>query len=141
MKKNMITATLLLLCASQFVIADTRAEIVLVVNKANTQKLSDEQMTEIFLGKSKSFPNGSKAVAVMVDFKADGLDAFLSSRFGKSISQYRSYWSRLMFSGEGVPPQTYNSGKDVVDLVGRNPDLIGITDSSFVNDSVRVITR
>lgn len=141
MKKQMIATTLLLLTSYTFTIADTRAEIVLVVNKANTQKLSDEQLTEIYLGKSKAFPNGSKAVPIMVDFKVDGLDAFLNSRFGKSISQYRSYWSRLMFSGEGVPPQTYNNGKDIVDLVGRNPDLIGITDSSFVNDSVRVVTR
>lgn len=141
MKKKMIATTLLSLASYLFAMSDTHAEIVLVVNKANTQKLSDEQVTEIFLGKSKSFPSGAKAVPVMVDFKVDGLDAFLTSRFGKSISQYRSYWSRLMFSGEGVPPQTYNSGKDIVDLVGRNPDLIGITDSSFVNDSVRVVTR
>lgn len=141
MKKQMIATTLLLLASHTFAITNSHAEIVLVVNKANTQKLSDEQVTEIFLGKSKAFPSGAKAVPVMVDFKVDGLDAFLSSRFGKSISQYRSYWSRLMFSGEGVPPQTYSNGKDIVDLVGRNPDLIGITDSSFVNDSVRVIVR
>lgn len=141
MKKQMIATTLLLLTSYTFAIADTRAEVVLVVNKANTQKLSDEQLTEIYLGKSKAFPNGSKAIPIMVDFKVDGLDAFLSSRFGKSISQYRSYWSRLMFSGEGVPPQTYSNGKDIVDLVGRNPDLIGITDSAFVNDSVRVVVR
>ncbi|MBI3713495.1 MAG: phosphate ABC transporter substrate-binding protein [Burkholderiales bacterium] len=141
MKKQMIATTLLLVASYTLTIADAQAEIVLVVNKANTQKLSDEQVTEIFLGKSKAFPNGAKAVPVMVDFKVDGLDAFLSARFGKSISQYRSYWSRLMFSGEGVPPQTYGSAKDVIDLVGRNPDLIGIADSSMVNDSVRVLMR
>lgn len=141
MKKSILVTGLLVLAWGTTVFNPAQAEVVFIVNKANTQKLSDEQLSEIFLGKSKSFPGGGKAVPVMIDFKAEGLDAFLSARFGKTISQYRSYWSRLMFSGDGVPPQTYGAAKDVVDLVSRNPDLVGITDSSAVNDSVRVLSK
>lgn len=141
MKKSILVTGLLVLAWGTTVFNSAQAEVVFIVNKANTQKLSDEQLSEIFLGKSKSFPSGGKAVPVMIDFKAEGLDAFLSARFGKTISQYRSYWSRLMFSGDGVPPQTYGTAKDVVDLVSRNPDLVGITDSSAVNDSVRVLSK
>lgn len=132
---NKLIMTILALsfsCAAQ-------AELVLITNPSNTETIDASAMSSIFLGKTKSLPSGRKVVAVMVDYEEPELDAFLLKNLGKSTSQFRAYWSRKAFTGEGVPPQSYKANQDILDLVSRNPDVIGIADPGTAKDKVRVI--
>jgi hypothetical protein len=75
----------------------------------------------------------------MLEPGAPALEDFLQGSIGKNTSQYRAFWARLMFSGSGTPPQNMKSSQDVVDLVARNPDTIGVADAAVAKGKVRII--
>ena len=55
----------------------------------------------------------------------------------KSVSQYRAYWKRLLFSGGGSAPRTFRTSAQVIDFVTRQPGAIGVVESSAA-DAARV---
>jgi hypothetical protein len=42
-----------------------------------------------------------------------------------SVAQVNSYWSRLMFSGQSVPPQALPDETAVAGILRRNPSALG----------------
>lgn len=128
----------LALC-SALLIPACHAELVVIVNNANNETISGTTVTNIMLGKTKAFPSGAKAIPVILDYEAPDLDGFLNKSVGKSAAQFRAYWSKAVFAGIGTPPQTFKTSQDVVDLVARNPDVIGIADSAAAKGKVKVI--
>lgn len=134
--KQLIAASLLLALAPW-----ARADLVVVVNAANTESLNQAQISAIYLGKSKSFPGGGRATPLMLDYGSSGLDEFLSAYLGKNTSQYRALWSRLMFSGEAIAPKVMPGSREVADAVAENKDAIGIVDAAAVNAKLRVVGK
>jgi ABC-type phosphate transport system substrate-binding protein len=121
-----------------------QAELVVIVNTANTDSIDKSTLTNIFLGKTKSFPNGGKAIPVVLDYSVASMETFLSQTLNKTASQYRAFWAKQVFSGVATPPQTFKTSQEIVELVGRNPDLIGVVDASEIDVSknkVRVVLK
>jgi ABC-type phosphate transport system substrate-binding protein len=98
-------------------------------------------VSRIFLGKAKSFPNGSQALPVDQDEGSKTREAFNTSILGKSDSQLKSYWSRLIFTGKGTPPKQSGTVAEIKTLVADNPNIIGYIDSSAVDATVKVVHR
>ena len=118
------------------------AEISVIVSNNNPNTAINQTMvSKIFLGKAKSFPDGSQAVPIDQDDGAAARDAFNSTVLGKSSSQLKSYWSRLIFTGKGTPPKQSGNDASVKQLVADNPNIIGYIDSSAVDDSVKVVHK
>ena len=116
------------------------ADISVIVSTNNPNSSMDQlTVSKIFLGKSKSFPDGSQAVPVDQDDGSAARDGFNSTVLGKSASQLKSYWSRLIFTGKGTPPQQSGDDAAVKSLVANNPNIIGYIDSSSVDDTVKVV--
>ncbi|NRA25025.1 MAG: phosphate ABC transporter substrate-binding protein, partial [Oleispira sp.] len=70
------------------------AEISVIVNPSNPNAGIDQAtVSKIFLGKSKSFPDGTQAVPIDQDDGSATRKTFNSSLLGKSASQLKSYWS------------------------------------------------
>lgn len=109
------------------------------MNSANASVFDHTAVENIFLGKTKAFPSGDKAIPIMVDYANPGVENFLVSQIGKSSSQYRALWARLVFAGAATPPQAVPTSQDVVDLVEKNPNLIGIADSAAVKGAVKIL--
>lgn len=118
----------------------SNAEWVVIVSKANpTQTVTQADVEKIFLGKLKLFPDGSSAIPLDMPEKSAEKSAFYQHAVGKSESQLRSYWSRIIFTGSGAPPKAVESPADMLKLVAENPNTIGYIDKSLINDSVRVV--
>lgn len=118
------------------------AEISVIVSNNNPNTTINQTMvSKIFLGKAKSFPDGSQAVPIDQDDGAAARGAFNSTVLGKSSSQLKSYWSRLIFTGKGTPPKQSGNDAAVKQLVADNPNIIGYVDSSAVDDSVKVVHK
>jgi ABC-type phosphate transport system substrate-binding protein len=118
------------------------AEISVIVSSNNPNTSIDQSMvSKIFLGKSKSFPDGSQAVPIDQDDGSAARDSFNSTVLGKSSSQLKSYWSRLIFTGKGTPPKQSGNDAAVKKLVADNPNIIGYVDSSAVDSSVKVVHK
>lgn len=122
---NTLIATGLLVCCS------SQAEIVVVVNNANSDALTKSDVSRIFLGKNKSFTavNVSSGNASRAEFNKKALN--------KSSSQVKAYWSKLVFSGKGTPPKELDSDAKVKEFVASNPKAIGYIDSANLDGSVK----
>lgn len=117
------------------------AETVIIVNKDNSAAITSEDIAKIYLGKMKSFPGGTSAKPVDHQPGTVLRVGFLDSVVGKTESQMKAYWSRLIFTGKGVPAKVYKSDDEVKKFVAANPDAIGYIDASAVDDTVKVVHK
>ena len=116
------------------------AEVVVVVSASNgNTELDEKQVYNIFMGKSKSFPDGGKALPVDHNKGSSLRDIFREEVLHKSSSQLNTYWSRLIFTGKGTPPQELGNSAEVKALVSANPNIIGYIDAADVDGSVKVL--
>ncbi len=122
------------------VMLSASAEVVLVTHSSNDATFDKKSVQRIFLGKAKKFSNGKEAIPINQVEGAAARNAFDSGILGRSSSQISAYWSKLVFTGKGIPPKEVESDADVINLISDNPSCIGYIDSSAVTDAVRVIS-
>lgn len=112
----------------------------IVVNKENSEsKLSPADLERVFLGKKTLWPSGVRVQPAMPNEESPTGETFLTSGLGKSVSQFRAYWKRLLFSGGGAAPKTFRTNAQVLDFVARQPGGIGVVSADAVDDRVRVL--
>ncbi len=129
----LIAATLLLATSSVF------AELVVVVNPANSNTLDSKTVQRIFLGKDKKFADGNESIAVNQSAETEIRQDFDEAVLGRSSSQVSAYWSKLVFTGKGIPPKEVGSDAEVIDLVSKNPSVIGYINRASVTDAVKIV--
>ncbi len=118
------------------------ADVVIIVNPdSSVESLTKQQITDIFLSKAKSFPDGSLAVPVDLSEDNEAREIFIKSVLNRRQSQIRAYWSDLIFTGKGSPPKKVDFPEDVLDLVANNPNIVGYLDEDEIDDSVKVVYR
>ena len=110
----------------------------MIVNTGNANAIDQDEIKKIYLGKSKSFADGVKVNPVNQNGNSIA-DEFNDKVVGKSSSQLNAYWSKLVFTGKGTPPEKLDNDQAVIDFVSSNADAIGYIDSSKVSDAVKVI--
>lgn len=116
-----------------------QANVVVIANPIGPDVLSKTQVSKLYLGKSKKFPNGAKAQVIEQAVGSDIRAAFHDGVTGKSDSQLQAYWSRLVFTGKGKPPKTIGSSSLIKSQVASHANAIAYIDSSEVDDSVKVV--
>lgn len=132
---------LLILAVACLSMTATAQEYAVVVNPKNESTLTKNEVANVFLGKMKKFPKGDEAVPVMQVSSTDITNAFVKTVLGKSWIQFRSYWSRLLFSGKGYPPKRLKNDAEVKAFISKNPKAIGIISKKAVDDTVKVVLR
>lgn len=126
-----------LLFASQ-----TSAAIAVVVSAhSDMAALSQKEIKDIFLGKSKALPNGVTAVPVNQSEKSPIYNSFNEKVLGKPSSKVLQYWARQIFSGKGKPPTTVDGDQAVIEHITTHKGGIGYIDSGAVTDQVRVLLK
>ena len=113
--------------------------VVVIANpSAQISTIGADEIARLFLGKTKAVA-GQKLTPVDQDKTSAVCEAFYRSVVGKSPSQLRAYWSKLVFTGKGSPPQEYSTDADVVAAVASDPELVGYVAASAVDASVKVL--
>jgi ABC-type phosphate transport system substrate-binding protein len=116
------------------------SDVVAVVSaKSPITSLSKSQVTDIFLGRATRFPDGTPAVPID---QAEGTAVhteFYASFTGRTDTQVKAYWSRIIFTGRGQPPKAVSSGDVLKKLLANDPHAIGYLDRSAVDGSVKVV--
>lgn len=113
----------------------------MVVNKNNNSELSSEYISRIFLGKKKSFSNGVSAIPLDLTSGDPARTNFVKSLLKKNDQQIKAYWAQLLFTGKGTPPREVDNASMVIDLISKNPSLIGYVDSADLDDRVKVVHK
>jgi ABC-type phosphate transport system substrate-binding protein len=132
------------LCAVGIVLSlaaqSAMADVVPVVSvKSNVDGLNNNQVMDIFLGKTSRFPNGEPAVPIDQAEGSAVRDAFYMQFASKSSAQLKAYWSKIIFTGKGQPPREVSPSEKVKRVLADNPHLIGYIDSSEVDANVKVV--
>jgi len=110
------------------------AEVVIVTGSGTpTGSMSKEQVSDIFLGKSKSLTPLDQPSSSPLR------EEFYTKVTGKSAAQAKSHWSKLSFTGKGTPPKEGRNSDDIKRQVAADPKLIGYIEKSDVDSSVKVI--
>lgn len=117
------------------------AEPVVIINAANQTNVTKEDVKKLYLGKIKRFSNGNKAVVFSLSEKTEIKSAFNKKVLGKSASQFKSYWSQLIFTGKAKPPKELSSEAAVKEAVANEVNAIGIVDSALVDEKVKVVLK
>ena len=131
----------LLVACSLTMSSQAFAEVSVIVNKANTASLGIEELKKIYLGKMKSFPSGEKVEVYALDSSNETTEEFQKKVLNKSNSQYKSYWSKLVFTGKGIPPKELANASEIIEQVAKNINAIGFVETSQVTGDVTVVEK
>lgn len=115
------------------------ANVVVIVHPSNGVDFDQSSISKLFLGKAKKFNDGNQAVPINQEENSAARASFNSSVLSKSGSQLKAYWSKLIFTGKGSPPKEVASDAEVIDLVSKNPNMIGYVDSESLTDAVKPV--
>jgi ABC-type phosphate transport system substrate-binding protein len=133
MKFVKIIPVLLFLLAGQAL-----AETAVIVHPSNGDSLSAQDISQLFLGKSKAFPSGSAAVPYNLPEGDAARSAFQSEVLGREDSQLKAYWSKQIFTGKGNPPKELSAAELKAKVAG-DPQAIGYIDAGQVDGSVKAV--
>ena len=109
-------------------------EIVVIVNPA-AAPISKEQLADLFLARSSALTPIDQAAdsAIYVEF--------YKKATGRDTAQVKAIWSRILFTGRGVPPKQLPDSAAVKKLVAANPKAVGYIEKSTLDTSVKVVLR
>ncbi|SDI46389.1 MULTISPECIES: phosphate ABC transporter substrate-binding protein [Pseudomonas] len=122
-----------LVVGSLGVLCSARAEVAVIANPAANASLSQADVANIFLGKSKALKG--------IDQKDwnPTKEKFYAAVANKSEAQLKSYWSGLVFTGKGQPLPSVADDAEVIAKVASDADAIGYVDKAKVTDQVKVL--
>jgi len=114
---------------------------VLVVTGANSPPvtLSKEQISDIFLGKITSLPDGHRVAPIDQPESNPLRNEFYLKVANKSAAQAKALWAKLYFTGRGEPPHEAKNDDDIKKIVNSTRGAIGYIDQSAVDKSVKVL--
>ena len=116
------------------------ADFYLVVQSTNPQpSLTQKEAVDLFMGRNRAFRNGN--LAQVFDLPRDSTQRadFYQRLTGMGPAQVNSYWARLMFSGQTMPPQSVADEAAMIDTVKRNPNAVGWLQKEPADKQLRVL--
>jgi ABC-type phosphate transport system substrate-binding protein len=117
-----------------------RAELAIIVHINNkVDSLTAKQVQDIFMGRSRTFPNDKYALPI--DQSSPLRAEFYQKLTGRPVEQVNAYWARIMFTGQASPPQQLPDDKTILQTVRENEGAIGYIDSEQVDKTIRVVLR
>jgi ABC-type phosphate transport system substrate-binding protein len=129
---------LAILCG--LVVNAAAAEVVVVVSAKNPiSAMGADQVANIFLGKTMTYPNGDVVIPVEQSEGAAARQEFHTKVTRKSPALLKAHWSKLLFTGRGQPPRELSDANAIKKTIARNPEFIGYMDRSEIDDSVKVV--
>jgi hypothetical protein len=117
-----------------------KADFYIIVHASNSQRtMTQREVVDLFMGRSRAFVGGEFAIAFDLPRESPSRAAFYKALTGMSAAQVTSYWSRLMFSGQSMPPQPLPDETTMVEIVKRNPNAIGWVTREPADKQVRTV--
>ena len=113
--------------------ANAFAGDIVAIGSPAAPALSKDQLADLYLGRNQSL-----TLLDLPESSTTRID-YYKKLTGKDPSQIKSMWSRLTFTGKGVPPKELPDGAAVKKAVAADPKTIGYIDKSDVDGTVKVL--
>jgi len=118
------------------------ADVVAVVSaKSPITALSNDQMMDIFLGKTSRYPDGASAVPIDQAEGSPVRNEFYTALTAKTPVQLKAYWSKIIFTGRGQPPRAVSSSAELKKRLIADAAAIGYIERSEVDSSVKILIQ
>ncbi len=116
-----------------------QAEIVVVVPiDSSVGLLNEQQVSNLFLSKTNRFSNGNKAI--LLEIRNNQLRAeFYKHISNKTVTQLKSYWTTLIFTGKGKPPKSFTDKRELLDYMKSHTGAITYMLLSEVTEDMKII--
>ena len=139
MKKKLIhSVTSMILGLS--LLQTAKADVYVIVNSNNpVQSMSQKDVLDLFMGRRKSFSSGRFAQTLDMPKESEDKAHFYKLLTDMDMSQINSYWARLIFSGQTLPPKVLDSEHAMLENIRKNVDAIGYVQSQPDDKNVRVV--
>jgi len=109
-----------------------RAEDIVVIVNPAAKPISKEQIADLYLGRSGGLTPVDQPVGSAIYAE------FYKKATGRDIAQVKALWSRILFTGRGLPPKQLPDSAAVKQAVAANPNAVGYIEKSAVDASVKV---
>lgn len=132
--------TKLFFIISIFITHSCFADIHVITHTDNPiQQLSQDEIRDLYMGRSKAFPNGE--FASVFDRKED---SEIRARFFKHIAGMRlrqidAFWARLVFAGRMLPLEKVEHVSDLERRIAENKNAIGYINQSPESENLKTI--
>jgi ABC-type phosphate transport system substrate-binding protein len=113
--------------------ASARAEEIVVIVNPASPPLSKVQIADIYLARINTWTPIDQAVGSLI------YTEFYKRATGRDAAQVKAIWSKILFTGRGVPPKQLLDSDAVKKAVAANPRAVGYIEKSAVDDSVKVV--
>ena len=103
--------------------------VVIIANKSvPVDSISAAALKDIYTGRTKYWTDGQSVKLAMLDDQiTDKTDAALKEASGMdSISQFKTFWQRMVFSGRGQMPQKFGDTASLVAYVASTKGAVAI---------------
>lgn len=113
--------------------------IAVIAHPATKASLSREDLMRLYMGKSKSLPDGSAATVLYLKEGLPVRRAFDSEVLNRQPAQVKAYWAQQIFTGRGTPPPERATEEAMLESVSSTPGTIGFVSASAVTPSVKIL--
>lgn len=114
------------------------ADVVVIANSGvPVDALGQNDIEKIFLGKTAKWPDKSRVRFAVLD--GDVHESFLKSLVKRTPSQYNIYWKKMMFTGKGSAPKTFETEAELVKYVSETEGAIGYISGGTDANGAKVI--
>ena len=106
-------------------------ELVVIVNPA-AKPISKAEVADLFLGRIGGLTPIDQTVGSAIYLE------FYRKATGRDLAQVKAIWSRILFTGRGLPPKQLPDSAAVKQAVAADPKAVGYIEKSAVDASVKV---
>jgi hypothetical protein len=116
------------------------SDFVVIANlHSGIDKMSKDEVINVYMGRNRKLASGINALPLDLENPIAEKANFYSVMVNKELSEISSYWARLMFSGQGSPPQQVTSQEAAIEIVSNRRGAIAYIDRKKIDKRVKVV--
>ncbi|MCK5885548.1 MULTISPECIES: hypothetical protein [Alcanivorax] len=114
--------------------------LVVVAESSPLAEMDRHEVRQLYMDNASRFDGHAVTVLDMPE-GSQQRERFYQGATGKSASQLKSYWARMIFTGQGMPPRQVKNVRDMVQQVKQNPRAVGYVQEADMQEGLRVLLR
>jgi ABC-type phosphate transport system substrate-binding protein len=116
-------------------------DIVIIVNRDNTNVVDASFVQRVYVGTVKGWPDGTKVMVLDQPEGSEAREAFCASVLKKSVTNVKAIWSQNIFTGKALPPKITTPDLAIKQTVASNVGAIGYIHASQLDATVKVLGK
>lgn len=123
-KPALMTLSIITLLSFASLSAADQTLYIIAHSSRATQTLTHQDIQNIYLGKIRSFPDGTAVTPINLMKGSSARDLFMKHILDINEFNWRSNWVRLLFTGKGKPPREFRTPQEIIDYVTKTESAL-----------------